>query len=128
MDAASLALVHSRAGGRCEYCHLPQQFSELRFHVEHIIPRQHGGLDDVENLALACPDCNLFKGPNLTGIEPGTHRVVRLFHHRRDEWPEHFAVEGARIVGKMPVGRVTVALLRMNDDQRQRVRALIAGF
>ena len=75
MDAALLVLVRSRAHGLCEYCHLPQQFSELRFHVEHIIPRQHGGTDDAENLALACPDCNLVKGPNLTGIESGTQRV-----------------------------------------------------
>jgi hypothetical protein len=128
MDAASLALVRGRAGERCEYCHLPQQFSELRFHVEHIIPRQHGGGDDPENLALACPDCNLFKGPNLTSIETETHRVVRLFHPRRDRWSDHFALDDARMVGTTPVGRVTVALLRMNDEQRQRVRALITGF
>ncbi len=109
-------------------CHLPQQYSELRFHIEHIIPRQHGGTDDAENLALACPDCNLLKGPNLTGIEPGTRRAVRLFHPRRDNWQDHFAQEGALIVGKTPVGRVTVSLLRMNDGQRQRIRALIAGL
>ena len=126
MDAALTDLVRRRAGGLCEYCHLPQQFSELRFHTEHIIPRQHGGTDDAENLALACPDCNLLKGPNLTGIDSGTGRVVRLFHPRRDNWTEHFTIEGALIVGRTPVGRVTVSLLRMNDEQRQRIRTLIA--
>ena len=55
MDAALRKVVRQRAGGRCEYCHLPEEFSELSFHVEHIIPRQHGGTDDPENLALACP-------------------------------------------------------------------------
>jgi hypothetical protein len=40
MNAALLVLVRRRAGGHCEYCHLPQQYSELRFHVEHIVPRQ----------------------------------------------------------------------------------------
>jgi hypothetical protein len=45
---------------------------------------QHGGGDDADNLALACPDCNLRKGPNLTGIDPETGAVVRLFHPRRD--------------------------------------------
>jgi 5-methylcytosine-specific restriction endonuclease McrA len=128
MDPALVELVRRRAGGLCEYCHLPQQFSELRFHVEHIIPRQHGGADDAENLALACPDCNLVKGPNLTGVDPGTHRVVRLFHPRRDTWAEHFALDGALVVGKPPVGRATVSLLRVNDGQRQRVRSLIGGF
>ena len=77
---------------------------------------------------MAWPDCNLVKGPNLTGVEPGTHRVVRLFHPRRDKWTEHFAPDGTLIVGKTPVGRVTVALLRMNDEQRLRVRALITGY
>lgn len=128
MDAALIELVRTRAGGLCEYCHLPQQFSELRFHVEHIIPRQHGGRDDAENLALACPDCNLVKGPNLTAVDPATHRVVRLFHPRRDNWTEHFALDGALIVGKTHIGRVTVSLLRMNDAQRLRVRTLIAGW
>ena len=128
MDAALIELVRSRAGGLCEYCHLPQQFSELRFHVEHIIPRQHGGGDVAGNLALACPDCNLVKGPNLTAVDPATHRVVRLFHPRRDKWTEHFALEGTHLLGKTPIGRVTVSLLRMNDGQRLRVRALIAGL
>jgi 5-methylcytosine-specific restriction endonuclease McrA len=128
MDPALVELVRRRAGGLCEYCHLPQQFSELRFHIEHIIPRQHGGTDDAENLALACPDCNLVKGPNLTGVDPGTHRVVRLFHPRRDTWAEHFALDGSLVVGKTPVGRATVSLLRVNDGQRQRVRTLIAGL
>jgi 5-methylcytosine-specific restriction endonuclease McrA len=128
MDGALRELVRNRAGNRCEYCQLPEQFSELRFHVEHITPRQHGGADSAGNLALACPDCNLFKGPNLTGVEQSTQRVVRLFHPRRDKWAEHFALEGSRIVGKTAVGRVTVALFRMNEPQRLRVRALLAGL
>src|SRR5437016_3905081 len=41
----------------------------VRFHVEHIVARQHGGSDTVENLALACPECNRHKGTNLTGIK-----------------------------------------------------------
>jgi hypothetical protein len=39
----------------------------LAFHVEHIIPQQHGGITSEENLALSCPHCNMHKGPNLTG-------------------------------------------------------------
>lgn len=114
-----------RAGARCEYCHLSQRFSELQFHIEHIIPRQHGGADKAENLALACPDCNLLKGPNLTGVDPNTKRVVRLFHPRRDKWTQHFVQDGARISGKTLVGRATVSLLRFNDPQRLELRALI---
>jgi len=125
MDAALREFVRQRAKDRCEYCQLPQEFSELRFHVEHVMPRQHGGEDGAENLALACPDCNLVKGPNLTAVAPNTSRVVRLFHPRHDRWVDHFSYDGARIVGKSLVGRATVSLLRMNDTQRLRVRALL---
>jgi len=68
MDAQLRQLVWTRAGYQCEYCRLPQEFSGLRFHIEHVTPRQHGGRDDADNLALACPDCNLRKGPNLTRL------------------------------------------------------------
>ena len=128
MEAQLRQSVRARAAYQCEYCRLPQEFSELRFHIEHVIPRQHGGGDAADNLALACPDCNLRKGPNLTGIDPATGDVVRLFHPRRDVWSDHFAYNGAEIVGLSPVGRTTVPLLEMNDPERRRVRELIANI
>ena len=125
MDAQLRQSVRTRAAYQCEYCRLPQEFSELRFHIEHIIPRQHGGGDDADNLALACPDCNLRKGPNLTGIDPQTGEVVRLFHPRGDVWSDHFSYEGSAVAGATAVGRTTVSLLQMNDPERRRVRELI---
>ena len=63
--------VRERAHNACEYCHLHQDDSPLAvLHIEHIIPKVHGGTDDLDNLALACIDCNLHKGTNLTGIDP----------------------------------------------------------
>jgi hypothetical protein len=125
MDAALRELVRQRAGDRFEYCRLPQDFSELRFHVEHITPRRHGGQEVIENLALACPDCNLDKGPNLAGLLPGRRKIVRLFNPRLDGWLQHFRCDGARIVGRTPVGRASAVLLRMNDMERLRIRALL---
>lgn len=84
------------------------------FHVEHIIARKHGGTDAPENLAWACLYCNLYKGPNLAGLDPDTGELTRLFHPRRDTWEEHFCCENARMAGKTPVGRTTVWLLEMN--------------
>src|SRR3989442_8421092 len=73
--------VRERAQNACEYCHLHQDDSPLAaLHVEHIIPRIHGGSDDIDNLALACIDCNLHKGTNLTGIDPETNEITQLFH------------------------------------------------
>ncbi|PWU21375.1 MAG: hypothetical protein C5B50_01835 [Verrucomicrobia bacterium] len=79
MDPELRELVRTRVRNRCEYCQLSQEFSELRFHVEHIIARQHGGSGEAGNLALACPDCNFLKGPNLTAMDPRSRRVTRLF-------------------------------------------------
>jgi hypothetical protein len=68
----------------------------------------------------------LRKGPNLTGIDPQTGEVVRLFHPRRDLWFDHFAYEEQYVVGTTPVGRTTVSLLEINDPERRRIRELIA--
>lgn len=116
-------LVKERAGDRCEYCGLHQDHSLMSFHVEHIIPRQHGGESVLGNLALACPICNLHKGPNLTGIDPDTGEVSRLFHPRQDVWAEHFQVVGTRITGQTTIGRTTAWLLSMNDKDQLRLRS-----
>jgi hypothetical protein len=125
MDAATAQHARERAGHRCEYCRLLQEHSALRFHIEHIVAQQHGGTDDSENLALACPECNYQKGTNLTGVDPDTGKVTPLFHPRRQRWHDHFARDGARIVGKTPEGRTTVWLLRVNTGDRLRWRELL---
>ncbi|MCF7959956.1 MAG: HNH endonuclease [Pirellula sp.] len=50
--------------------------------------------DSIDNLALACPDCNRQKGPNLATLDPATREIVLLFHPRKDEWNYHFEFEG----------------------------------
>ncbi|PYJ07687.1 MAG: restriction endonuclease [Verrucomicrobia bacterium] len=122
MDARLRQSVRHRANGRCEYCGLLQTQEPLAFHIEHIIARQHKGPDVAENLALACHHCNLHKGTNLSGIDPQTGEVVRLFHPRKDEWVEHFASHGGLVIGLTAIGRATAALLRMNQDGRAELR------
>jgi HNH endonuclease len=121
--------VRQRAGNRCEYCRLPQSAFRRPFHIEHIVARQHGGSTQLDNLALAVWNCNLKKGPNLSGIDPVTGRVTELFHPRRDEWDEHFSPVigfliplGVAIRGLTPVGRATVQVLGLNDEMRQMLR------
>jgi predicted restriction endonuclease len=106
MDAALRSFVRERAGNRCEYCGILQaHIGFAAFHIDHIIPRQHGGTGDPGNLALACYHCNLHKGPNLTGIDPDTGVIVQLFHPRQDTWHMHFALQEVTIVGLTPTGR-----------------------
>jgi hypothetical protein len=100
-----------------------QEHCDLTHHVEHILPKQHGGTDTVDNLALACHRCNLHKGPNLTGIDPETGKLVPLFHPRRDAWEEHFQFQGVRIEGRTAVGPATVHVLAINDVRRLELRS-----
>lgn len=122
MDARLRQLVRRRAKSRCEYCHLHQEQEPLPFHIEHITSRQHGGKDVSGNLALACHHCNLHKGTNLSGLDPRTEKMTRLFHPRLDNWSEHFSNRDGEIIGLSAVGRTTVRLLRMNEDGRLQLR------
>lgn len=89
ITARSRTKVREHARNVCEYCHLHQDDSPLAaLHIEHIIPKIHGGTDDLDNLALACIDCNLHKGTNLTGIDPQSSQVTELFHPRRQKWQD----------------------------------------
>lgn len=125
MDHAIRQLVRQRAADRCEYCRLPQHAVDATFHVEHIIAKQHGGDDDLFNLAWSCDRCNLFKGPNLSCVDDETGQIVLLFHPRRDLWSDHFTLHGALIVGRTATGRATAALLQMNAPRRRDLRALL---
>lgn len=126
MTGAIRTLVRRRAADRCEYCRLRQEDSPLAaLRIEHIRPRKHGGTDHEENLCLACVDCNLHKGPNLTGIDPGTGAVTELFHPRRQRWEDHFTWDGVWLVGKTAVGRTTVRVLEMNSETQVELRSLI---
>ena len=129
MDGMIRDLVWSRAGHRCEYCRIHQEDEPFyRLHVEHIVAKQHGGTDDASNLALACHHDNDHKGTNLSGIDPGTGKVVRLFDPRRQRWSRHFRFEGPVILGRTPCGRATVTVLALNARDRLELRAeLIAA-
>ena len=114
--------IDERAGGRCEYCRSEEKLSPVRFHCEHILPVQHGGGMQAENLALACPACNFRKGTNLTGIDPDSEVVVALFHPRRDRWEDHFEDQAGRIVAKTAAGWATARLLGFNAAERVAAR------
>jgi hypothetical protein len=128
MDEDLRTAVRERAQDCCEYCLLREEHAAVApFHVEHIVAKQHGGGDELRNLALACHWCNLFKGPNLGGVDPKTRKKVWLFNPRRHKWARHFRWIGPVIVGRTAMGRATVAVLQMNDEDRLDLRrALIA--
>ena len=122
MDAGLRRLVWQRAHGRCEYCRMRQEFDELTFQIEHVIPRKHHGSDEAENLALACFACNNHKGTNLSGLDPQTGEMTRLFHPRRDDWDAHFQWQEGWLVGRTAIGRATIDVLAINLPYRWELR------
>lgn len=114
--------VRERAGGRCEYCRMHESLQGATFHVEHVAPRSRGGKTVVENLAWACPGCNLAKADRVEAVDPETGRATPLFNPRKDIWSEHFRWEDHAIMARTPVGRTTVVALDLNRPRRVLIR------
>lgn len=118
--------IRWRAGGRCEYCHLPEALSGAAFHVEHVVSKARGGTDWESNLALACPRCNERKADRVRAHDPRTGKEVDLFHPRRNVWARHFrwSADRLRIEGRTEIGRATVLRLGLNALTRQHLRLI----
>ena len=125
VSASLRQLVTDRAKDRCEYCLFPTIMSSLAFEMEHIIAEKHGGESEAENLALACPYCNRFKGSDLGSLDPESGDLVPFFNPRTQDWHEHFSLGGAEVVPLTAVGRVTVKILQLNDADRLLERQLL---
>lgn len=58
--------------------------------IEHVVPKAHGGTDDLENLALACARCNHEKGIRHDRRRPDHPRVAEVIQklqaRRRERW------------------------------------------
>jgi len=114
--------VETRAGERCEYCHMHQSLQGATFHIEHIIPTSLGGHSELDNLAWSCPGCNLQKSNRTEVMDPETGIRVRLFHPRQDQWAQHFQFRGYAVTGLTPIGRATAAAFEMNPPRRLLIR------
>jgi hypothetical protein len=91
--------VTARAKNRCEYCLSPAEQTGIPMTIDHIIPRAHGGVSEADNLGLACSRCNWRKRDLTHAYDFATHRLVQLFHPRRQRWARHFrwSEDGTRI-------------------------------
>lgn len=119
-------LVIERAGNCCEYCHVGEMEDAINFAIDHIIAEKHGGATTADNLCLSCARCNRHKGSDLASVDwNGAGDITPLFHPRKHRWNEHFALDGAEIKPLTPEGRVTVALLQLNEPQRLEERELM---
>ncbi len=122
MDAALTRLVWKRANGTCEYCRMLQAADDAAFEIDHIVSEKQIGPTIASNLCLSCFYCNSFKGSDISSLDRVTRKLTPLFNPRRHKWTTHFRWQGATLIGRTPIGRVTVALLHINDDYRVELR------
>ena len=126
------ARVRARAGDRCGYCLSPQKYVMAVLEIEHLMPKAKGGGDEEENLWLACPLCNGYKGIQTEATDPLTSQAVKLFNPRKQQWSQHFewSSDGSKIVGSTPYGRATIIALQLNNPVAVMVRQqwVIAGW
>jgi hypothetical protein len=121
MSVVSAKLNHEvrrDARNRCGYCLAHQRHVLVWLALEHIHPRAKGGRTIRENLWLACPYCNTFKGSQTHSTDPITKRKVLLFNPRAQSWKRHFKFgeDQATILGKTACGRATVEALNLNFE------------
>ncbi|MFB2839082.1 HNH endonuclease [Floridanema evergladense] len=124
ISEATQKQVRQRANYLCEYCHASEQWQYVRFTVDHVIPLIKGGLNSIENLALACFHCNRQKSDKIAAIDEELGAEVTLFNPRSDSWQEHFiwSADGLSIIGLTATGRATVAALAFNRERIINIR------
>ena len=122
-------IVRERARRICEYCLFFEGHSFIKFQIEHIISLKHGGLSVPNNLALSCFYCNNHKGSDL-GTILEKDEFQRFYHPRKDKWKDHFELNGHLIIPKTSIGKATVKILKMNDEERlmERLALIENGF
>ena len=109
--------VAERAHYCCEYCLAFEGHAFIRFQIDHIISKKHGGTSNPENLAYSCFFCNNFKGTDL-GTFIKEDRLVRFFNPRKNVWIDHFEFDGPILHARTEIGAATVKILRINDPER----------
>ena len=85
-----------------------------------ISARKHHGVTSESNVALSCIYCNAYKGSNLSGIDPVTGKLTKLFHPRKHQWNYHFRYDGGTLIG-----RTAIDLLRINLPNLVAIREVL---
>jgi 5-methylcytosine-specific restriction endonuclease McrA len=72
--------------GKCIFCKTKLVVSpdgDTTATLEHIVPLNHGGTNDLENLALACDECNSEKGRRFDCLKETSDQEVNLLEIRK---------------------------------------------
>jgi len=66
----------------CIYCGSSSIIDGVKLHVDHIIPKSKGGLDEAGNLITSCNQCNLEKFNNE--LRPVNLKQIKEIVHQRN--------------------------------------------
>jgi hypothetical protein len=117
--------VRQRAQYLCEYCHAAEQWQYAPFTIDHVQPISLGGDHSIDNLALACSRCNIWKSNRVTAIDPESGRETEIFNPRRHAWSDHFlwSADGRFLIPLSAIGRTTISVLKLNRSRIAEIRA-----
>lgn len=90
--------VLKRAKFRCELCGISAY--EKALEVDHIIPRNHGGSDDLSNLQALCYSCNAMKRDR----DDTDFRKIRESYEHREKDCLFCGIEKARVLAENQLG------------------------
>lgn len=93
-------------------------FSFIGYELDHIIPRKHGGTNELDNLAWSCAICNNNKGTDVGTFLLPELDLVRFYHPRLDVWGEHFELSNSLSAPKTDIGKATIKIFKLNDPNR----------
>lgn len=71
--------VFARDGFRCVYCGRSPLLDGATLELEHVVPRKHGGTNELTNLVAACRECNIGKKDRL-----GIAEILMALKKRQD--------------------------------------------
>lgn len=111
--------------GRCEQCGRTVSEHEVVLHVDHKIPRNWGGTNDLDNLQALCSECNEGKKDYYATYDEYAEEIKQAIHndepHRRiGELLKAF--QGAPVRGDL-IERVASAQ-QYQEDWQKRLREL----
>ena len=101
--------VLKRAKFRCELCGISAELKALE--VDHIIPRNHGGSDDPDNLQALCYSCNAMKRDR----DSTDFRAVRAAYDERDADCAFCEIPAERVVDETELAYAVRDLFPVTD-------------
>lgn len=74
--AQDIADQYKRQKGKCYWCDIKLGKGKRAYHVDHVVPLSRGGSNDISNLVIACPTCNMSKNDRLPHEWPEGGRLL----------------------------------------------------